>query len=348
MRLRICRLWAVSALFVSVMAAGPSAIVRAQDSATSIDLGSPAIQTMRKDYYAYDSALPLNPKLTLLDETRYAVRYHLTYESAHDKIVTAIIALPKRFSPPYPASVLVHGSGGDKDTSYIRMSSEMLTQGGIATISIDAEYHGERKRADRKESLAFDSYMLRDAWIQTVIDLRRAVDYLQSRDDIDGNRIGYLGFSMGGMLGATLGGVEPRIKCFLLAVPGGGLVNIVQHLPEMLAKSPMLRDYVPNIQVTPRMVAMVKDVASVIDPIYFVGGIQPRPLLILVAKSDEIIPVEASNMLIAAAHAREPEQVRRLPGGHASSLIPAVGLIRQFMTTNLGTAKLRPDAASAP
>jgi dienelactone hydrolase len=329
---------------VAVAPAGPA---RAQSS-TTIDLGSPAIQQMRKDYYAYDSSLPLNPQLTPLDETKNATRFHLTYESAHDKVVTAIVALPKKFLPPFPASILVHGSGGDKDTSYIKMSSEMLTAVGIATISIDAEYHGERKRADRKESMAFNSYMLRDAWIQSVIDLRRAVDYMQSRDDIDRSRIGYLGFSMGGMLGSTLGGVEPRIKCFLLAVPGGGLVNIVQHLPEMLKKEPMLKDYVGNLEVTPAMIEAVRDIASVIDPIYFVGGIQPRPLMILVAKNDEIIPVEASNMLIAAAHAREPGQVMRLPGGHATSLIAAIGVIRSFMAANLGSSKPRTDVSQAP
>ena len=112
--------------------------------------------------------------------------------------MTAIVTVPKKFSPPYPAVVLLAGSGGHKDTDYLRMSSDMLSTLGYATLSIDAQYHGDRTRPGRTGDIhLINSTTNRDAWVQTVIDLRRAVDYLQSRSDVDGKKIGYLGFSQG-------------------------------------------------------------------------------------------------------------------------------------------------------
>ena len=143
-------------------------------------------------------------------------------------------------------------------------------------------------------------------------------------------RVGYLGFSMGGMLGACLGGVEPRVSCFLLAVPGGGLVKIAQEID----KHPTLKAYWP-VTLTPEVMKRVEEFALVCDPIHFVGKILPRPLLILVAKHDELIPPEASQMLIDAAHAKEPENVKRMDTTHVLS--PTVIFdVRKFFTDHLG------------
>ncbi|HZO91482.1 MAG TPA: alpha/beta fold hydrolase [Chthonomonadaceae bacterium] len=293
-----------------------------------------AAEALRLSYYAYDRALPLNAEIKPLDENAVRVRYRLDYDSVHDQRVPAILALPKRSAGPFPAVLLVHGSGGNKDTSYIRWASEMLTAQGYATLSIDTQYHGDRSRPGRSGEIHMpDSYTMRDAWVQSVVDLRRAVDYLETRSDIDKTRIGYLGFSQGAMLGAVLGGVEARVACFCLAVPGGGLVNIVKNID----RYPVLKAHWP-IQVTPELLRTVEDIANVTDPIYFIGRIAPRPLLIIVAKEDEIIPPEASAALIAAAHAKEPEQVKRWESGHV--LNPnALFDIRDFFAAHLGKAK---------
>ena len=290
-----------------------------------------AADALRMSFYTYDRSLPLNAKLEPLDANADHTRYRLTYDSVHDQRVPAILSLPKRFAAPYPAVLLMHGSGGHKDADYIKAASFMLTSQGYATISIDSQYRGDRKRPDvTGELLNPDSFRMRDAWVQTVVDLRRAVDYLASRTDIDTTKIGYLGFSMGGMLGACLGGVESRISCFLLAVPGGGLVKIAEEID----KHPALKVYWP-VTLTPEVMKRVEEFATVCDPVHFVGKILPRPLLIIVAKHDELIPPEASQMLIDAAHAKEPENVKRMETGHV--LTPAVIFdVRNFFNEHLG------------
>jgi len=290
-----------------------------------------AVDAMRRSFYTYDRNLPLDAKLTPLDANEDHTRYNLSYFSVHDQRVTALLSVPKKFAPPFPAVLLMHGSGGHKDADYIKAVSFELNRQGYATLSIDAQYRGDRKRPDVVgEILNPDSFRMRDAWVQTVVDLRRGVDYLNSRPDIDSSKIGYLGFSMGGMLGACLGGVERRVSCFLLAVPGGGLVKIAQELD----KHPALKKYWP-VTLTPEVMKRVEEFATVCDPVHFVGNILPRPLLIIVAKNDELIPPEASQMLVEAAHAKEGENVKRMETGHV--LNPVVIFdVRNFFNEHLG------------
>ena len=210
-----CRLRGCSIIVVIwLIFAASTSIARAQ--APSFTLPPPAspVDALRRAFYAYDSTLALNAELKELETTAYGVRYHLAYDSANDQRVTAIFSLPRHYKEPHPAILLMHGSGGNKDVDYIHAASQMLNSQGYATLSIDSQYKGERARPGKSGELQPDSYTTRDAWTQTVIDLRRAVDYLYSRPDIDKSKIGYLGVSMGGMLGAVLGGVESRISCF--------------------------------------------------------------------------------------------------------------------------------------
>lgn len=323
------------ALLLSTISSTISSHTPAWGQAAPFTLPPPTdpADALRIAFYQYDRSLPLEEKLSIHDRTSARVRYSLAYDSAHDQRVTALLAVPdsKRFAPPYPAVILVHGSGGHKNTQYIAAASEMLTALGYATLSIDTQYHGDRARPKRSGDIHMPNmFTMRDAWVQSVIDMRRAVDYLESRPDIDRSKIGYLGFSQGGMLGSVLGGVESRISCFCLAVPGAGLLNIVKNID----RYPLIRKNWP-VTVTPEVLKTMEEIVNVTDPIYFVGRILPRPLLIIVAKHDEIIPPEASQALIAAAHASERENVRRWESGHV--LNPnAMFDVRNFFQAHLG------------
>lgn len=322
----------VAALLVLALVLSRTAFAQNSSSAPQAD----PVDAMRQAFYAYDRSLPLNAKLKLLDSNGRRARYHVTYDSAHDQRVTAILSLPKRYAPPFPAVILMHGAGGNKDVEYVRFASEALVGQGIATISLDAQYRGERERPGKTGDLRLDLYQMRDAWVQTVIDLRRAVDLLEARPDIVKSKIGYLGFSMGGMLGSILGGVESRIATFCLAVPGGDIVGLVKELD----KYPLLKERWP-VKVTPEVLSRVENIANVIDPIYFVGKILPRPLLIIVAKHDEVIPPASSHALVEAAHADEKLNVKRWDAGHA--LHPNVAYdIRDFFVKHFGKLTPKP------
>ena len=59
-----------------------------------------------------------------------------------------------------------------------------------------------------------------DAYLQTVVDYRRGIDFLATRSEIDTTRIGVFGGSMGATQAMILAPIEPRIKAVILRGPG--------------------------------------------------------------------------------------------------------------------------------
>lgn len=87
------------------------------------------------------------------------------------------------------------------------------------------ERPSERRNVEPDSSAAY-----RNAVIQWVQDLRRSIDYLETRKDIDAQRIAYFGASWGGMLGGLAPAVEPRLKVAVLHVAG---LSSARPLPEV-------------------------------------------------------------------------------------------------------------------
>jgi dienelactone hydrolase len=56
--------------------------------------------------------------------------------------------------------------------------------------------------------------------VQCAKDLGRTIDFLETRTDIQANKLAYLGFSLGGMMGPLLLAVEPRVKVSVLYAGG--------------------------------------------------------------------------------------------------------------------------------
>jgi dienelactone hydrolase len=105
-----------------------------------------------------------------------------------------------------------------------------LLEQGYAVMALDAQYHGDR--AIYNDYINPGEMIFQRGWgvrysnmvIQTIVDYRRAIDYLATRSDIDADRVGIVGYSMGGHMTFILGAVEPRVKavvaCVVPATPG--------------------------------------------------------------------------------------------------------------------------------
>jgi dipeptidyl aminopeptidase/acylaminoacyl peptidase len=64
-------------------------------------------------------------------------------------------------------------------------------------------------------------------WVK---DASRAIDYAETRPDLDHEKLGYYGYSWGAAMGAIVPAVEPRFKACVLAL--GGL-DFQRSLPEV-------------------------------------------------------------------------------------------------------------------
>ena len=142
--------------------------------------------------------------------------------------VPILFARPAKIVKPLPAVIVLHGTGGTKESQLAFMKE--LVQRNIIGVAIDARYHGARSAAG-KGSATYNEAVVR-AWktkpgepmehpfyYDTCWDLWRTVDYLQTRIDvIDPNRIGMIGFSMGGIQTWLAASVDDRVKVVVPAI----------------------------------------------------------------------------------------------------------------------------------
>ncbi len=280
-------------------------------------------EDMRR-YYEYDKTLPLNAYEEVIDEGSSHKLIKIYFDSVNGERVPGLLVLPK-VETKVPCIVFLHGYGGSKED--IREVAELVAKEGYALIAIDAEYHGERRESG-KELYSPDINDSVRGIIQTVIDLRRAIDYLETKREIDIERLGYVGGSMGGILGAIFIGVEPRIKAAALIVAGGNMSLMIRESQHHTM--PAIREYLQKEGISYEELQKMLDP---IDPINFIGYFSPRPVVFHLGKLDRIVPAEAGKQLYEAAG--EPKQVYWYDAGHNVPLDLVLARIFDFMDRNL-------------
>ena len=93
--------------------------------------------------------------------------------------------------------------------------AKLVARHGVVSLLIDAPFMRPRNREPAPEQEANEV-------AQCVVDVRRGIDMLQARADVDATRIGFVGLSFGAHVGAILSSVEPRIRALVLM---GGLAS---------------------------------------------------------------------------------------------------------------------------
>jgi hypothetical protein len=121
----------------------------------------------------------------------------------HD--IPGILALPAEGEGAFPAVLLLHGYGSDKNEvglMYTRLA-EALAGRGVASLRID--FAGMGESAASTLDYTYDSQ---------ISDAAAAFGWLASQPGIDGQRVGVQGFSLGSLIGAHLAGTDPSVAAF--------------------------------------------------------------------------------------------------------------------------------------
>lgn len=140
--------------------------------------------------------------------------------------VPMLIFKPEKSTGRLPTVIVLHGTGGKKEGE--RGLCEALAKRGIMAVALDARYHGERVPGGAHGSQEYVAAITK-AWhtkppepmehpfyYDTCWDLWRTLDYLSARDDVDPERIGMIGISMGGIEIWLAASVDERVR---VAVP---------------------------------------------------------------------------------------------------------------------------------
>ena len=168
---------------------------------------------------------PLHARVTgVLDGGAYRIE-KLTYESLPHYVVTANLYVPK--APGKHPAVLFPLGHWETGKPYAQRIAGNLAQKGFVVLAFDPVGQGERQQAyDSRygRSLiggSIHQHMLNGALSLLigdgvmryfVNDGMRGIDYLTSRAEVDGERIGVTGCSGGGTVTAFVAALDPRVK----------------------------------------------------------------------------------------------------------------------------------------
>lgn len=275
-------------------------------TSTTGSKGAPTVYvagTTDRDPFSYNRAAPLDVTEREVAATGTYHAFHLTYRSG-DQTVPAYLSVPNKPAANPVCLVIQHGLSGSKEDT--RSSWDVFAQQGVSVFAIDARSHGERGSKAELTRVLGNAGSVRTMLQGTVIDLRRGIDMLQQRPECANARIGYIGFSMGGLLGAMLAGSDTRVQAPVLVVAGGDWRKLLRN-----PRNPLLT---ASLTAPAHLDESVR-VLDPIDPVHWVGRISPRPVLMLNGRTDQLIPVPAADALHDAA--RQPKQVEWYPGGHS-------------------------------
>lgn len=161
-------------------------------------------------------ACDLEPKLLKEEDQGTYIRYSFTLQPEPGDRLPFYVLVPKKTVGKRPAVLCLHptskefgkgvpvGLGGKDDRHY----AMHLVERGYITMAPDYPNMGEY-RFDR-EANGYISTTMKGIWNH-----RRCVDYLLTRKDVDGERIGVLGHSLGGHNAIFLGVFDERVKCIV-------------------------------------------------------------------------------------------------------------------------------------
>jgi uncharacterized protein len=246
--------------------------------------------------FTYDDSKPLDAQIKPTSFSTNEVRVDdVSFTGPGDTVLNAYLLTPSGSKGRHPAVIYAHGAGGDRQ-ELLGEALQMAAKGTV-TLALDMIYSRDRAKAlpAGMEGARANSNLEAEA----VKEVRRAVDFLQSRDDVDGDEIGYVGWSRGARMGALTSGVEHRIKAFDLLA--GGAAPVSEYVE--LAPADLQDELETLLERT--------------DPIHFVGLATPSELLFQDGREDEVVPEAALEALAEAGS--EPKDVRWYEAGHVPS-----------------------------
>lgn len=253
-------------------------------------------------------------------------------EAAADALLDFYLTLPAT-AGPHRVVILQHGFAGDN--GFGQTVANELARGGLAGIAISAVSHG--RRGNFLDLLSSTPLQVRDIFRQTNADQMALVRGIQAgvdvdadgEPDLDPNGIGYLGVSLGGILGGTFIAVEPAIQMAVLNVAGGR----VAFLGDNPGTRPFYSQYyamLAELDVNgaefetfrQRLLELGQQALDPADPLDYArrwsiepfAGFTPRRVLIQEGVGDQLVD-NASTEALAAAGGLVADQAMSDPGG---------------------------------
>jgi len=267
------------------------------------------IATATSDYqttfhlFDYDAKAPLDIHDKIIEEFDGGSLHDITYVSPKGGPVAAYLVVPKG-KGPFAAVLFGHWGNGTR-TEFIPEAKLYARAGAVSLLP---DYPWDRPQPWHKTPNHYDKPELdREIEIQAVLELRRGIDLLLARPDVDPKRLAYVGHSYGAQWGSILSAVDKRMKTSVLMAGVGEIGDI------------FLRGNDPGIielrkSRPPGQFERYEQIAGEIDALHFVGHAAPIPLLFQFANFEQLF--DKTSMEHYATTATDPKKVLYYDAGH--------------------------------
>jgi dienelactone hydrolase len=241
--------------------------------------------------YKYDRTVPLDIQMTETAARNGYKLFSISFALPNAGRMGGFLIAPIRPGRK-PGIVWMHSNGAIR---FLGNAVLMAKAGAVSLLVAEAE--------GLKGGTA---ELARDQLIADVIGLRRAVDVLQSRVDVDPSRIAIVGHSSGAMMGAVAISIDDRFRAAVFEV---GLLGMGVHIatsPGSWAQGVRkeLGDQLPHFL----------EVISVVDDKNYIGHAPAIPKLFQSARYDPGVPLKDSEDFFNAAS--PPKELRWYETGH--------------------------------
>jgi dienelactone hydrolase len=175
--------------------------------------------------YAYDER-PVESTIIDADTTSDWIVQRVAFNAAYNRdTVVADLYMPLTATAPFQAVVYMPGSGAvttglvlDDVRKAFPLDFIVKTGRAVLLPAYDGTY--DRRKGDLTTTRASPTYLHAEYTARWVKDIRRSIDFLGSREDIDARRIGFFGTSWGGRVGGIVLAIEPRFEAAVLYLGG--------------------------------------------------------------------------------------------------------------------------------
>jgi cephalosporin-C deacetylase-like acetyl esterase len=255
--------------------------------------------------FEYDRNAPLDIKQTSVEERDGAKIYDISYQSLKGGRVPAYLVVPSG-KGPFAAILFGHwamkGSPMRNRTEFLDEAVAYARAGAVSLLP-DAPF----ARPGFKESTQpFDPQDVQ-VYFQQVMDLRRGVDLLLARKDVDSSRLAYVGHSYNANVGGVLSGIEKRIKTFVL------MAGTLSDAEDLRSDHPDIVKMRQSISAE-RLEQIIAE-TSWLDPANYIGRAAPSSVLLQYAYEDGFLSEKRERHYFSLIS--EPKAIKFYHAGHA-------------------------------
>ena len=260
------------------------------------------------EYYSYPRQ-DIEAKVEKIGEKKKYVIKRIEFPSALNVFGTENIKIDyyqQKKQGKYPTVLILPISGGVDFT--VKSFARHFASHGFNCAAV------HNRKADLEDTESAEE--IENYFRQTVLDNRQAMDYLVERQEVDENRLGCLGLSLGGIKASLVSGVDERLKCCVLGLAGGSIADIT-----LLSGEKEIKDSVKKFvkdDVTPEAIHTELSDKIITDPLKLAEYIDARNVLMYIASFDRVVPRKCGDKLWEAIG--KPEVIYFFSGHYGSFL----------------------------